>query len=283
MAKAPKARRRDPRPQRRAVRYRVQAPLDVTVLRSGVPDTLPGRAVNLGDRGIGAVLAGEVKPGEAVGVEIRLPHMADPLRMRALVKYHDKLRCGMEFVGLTPEQHALIREWVNKAKAQPEPIVPSAPPGGKGSEWASSAVEFPSRKRGKGWIFLLGSAAILLAVLWWRWNAGWAEIESSLANQSQAEPRPQIHVPAEEMEKLVTHRVDPDYPAAARPANLQDVIVLDVLVSRDGTVTDVQALNGPDLLARAATDALRWWRFQPYRVNGQAVAVETTVAVEFKP
>jgi TonB family protein len=283
MAKAPKARRREAGPQRRAVRYRVQAPLDVTVLRSGVPDTLPGRAVNLGDCGFGAVLAGEVKPGETVGVEIRLPHMTDPLRMRALVKYHDRLRCGMEFVGLTAEQHALIRDWVNKAKAQPEPIVPGAPPSGKGSQWVSSAVDLPRRKRGKGWIFLLGSGAIFLAVLWWRWNAGWAEIESGLANQTQVEQRPQIHVPAEEMEKLVTHRVDPDYPAAARPANLQGVIVLDVAVSREGTVTDVQALNGPDVLARAATDALRWWRFEPYRVNGQPVPVETTVAVEFKP
>ena len=85
------------------------------------------------------------------------------------------------------------------------------------------------------------------------------------------------------MEKLVIHRVDPDYPAAARPMNLQGVIVLDVIVGSDGSVADVHALNGPDVLARAAVDALRWWRFEPYRVNGQPVVVETTVAVEFKP
>jgi outer membrane biosynthesis protein TonB len=29
-------------------------------------------------------------------------------------------------------------------------------------------------------------------------------------------------------------------------------------------------------------DALRWWKFEPYRVNGQAETVETTVAIEFK-
>jgi outer membrane biosynthesis protein TonB len=29
-------------------------------------------------------------------------------------------------------------------------------------------------------------------------------------------------------------------------------------------------------------EALRWWKFEPYRVNGEPVAVETTVAVEFK-
>ena len=43
------------RPSRRRLpRYRVQAPLDVTVLRSGIPDTVPGRSVNLCERGIAA-------------------------------------------------------------------------------------------------------------------------------------------------------------------------------------------------------------------------------------
>ena len=92
------------------LRYRVQAPLDVTVLRSGIPDTLPGRSVNLGEGGVAAVLAGELLPGEAVGVEIRLPQAADPLRTRALVRHQDKLRSGLEFVGLSAEQQAAIRD-----------------------------------------------------------------------------------------------------------------------------------------------------------------------------
>jgi protein TonB len=85
------------------------------------------------------------------------------------------------------------------------------------------------------------------------------------------------------MEKLVIHRVDPDYPAAARPGNLQGVVVLDVVVGRDGSVADMHALNGPEVLAQAAMEAMRWWRFEPYLVEGQPVVVETTVAMEFKP
>jgi protein TonB len=85
------------------------------------------------------------------------------------------------------------------------------------------------------------------------------------------------------MLKLVTHRVDPDYPAAARAAKLQGVIVLDVVVARDGSVVDVRALNGPEVLAQAAMDAMRWWRFEPYRIDGKALTVRTTVAMEFKP
>ena len=278
--------------RRRCLRYRVQAPLDVTVLRSGIPDTLPGRAVNLGEGGVAAVLAGELMPGEAVGVEIRLPMVADPLRTRALVRYHDKLRSGMEFVGLSVEQQAAIRDWAGEVKAEVEPRVrvkiPLEAAAGKGSESGGSGggTRPPAHKRrGRGWIFLLLSAAILLAVLWWRWNRGWEDLESSLRKDEKTteQPRPQAHVPADAMEKLVTHRVDPEYPAAARPANLRGVIVLDVVVGRDGSVVDVHALNGPDVLAQAATDAMRWWRFEPYRVDGQAAVVETTVAMEFKP
>jgi protein TonB len=129
---------------------------------------------------------------------------------------------------------------------------------------------------------LLLSALILLAVLWWRWNRGWEDLESDL-RKNDTILRPEANVPADVMEKLVTHRVDPDYPVAARPNNLRGVVVLDVIVARDGSVARVRPLNGPDVLAQSAMDALRWWRFEPYRVNGQAVMVETTVAVEFKP
>jgi len=280
--------------RRRGLRYRVQAPLDVTVLRSGIPDTLPGRSVNLGEGGIAAVLAGELLPGEAVGVEIRLPQAADPLRTRALVRHHDTLRSGMEFVGLSAEQQAAIRDWAGEVKAEPEV---SAPPtvategksfetGGSGGGQPPAAVrKHRSRVWKFTWIFLLLLAAILLAGLWWRWRRGWEDLESALPKSEKTleANQPKTQVAADVMEKLVTHRVDPEYPAAARPARLHGVIALDVVVGRDGSVVEIHALNGPDILAGAAVEALRWWRFEPYRVGGQPVVAETTVAVEFNP
>jgi TonB family protein len=289
LATGGQARGREQASRRRWLRYRVQALLDVTVVRSGVPDVLPGRSVNLGEGGVSAVLAGELLPGEAVGVEIRLPQAADPLRTRALVRHQDKLRSGLQFVGLSAEQREAIRGFVGDAKAELEPGVRGKIPieAGKGSEsGGSSRGQSQVRTRpGRGWIFFVVSAAVLLTVLWWRWNRGWEDLESSLpGSEKTGEPqRPQAQVPAEVMEKLVTHRVDPEYPAAARPAKLQGVIVLDVVVGRDGSVMEVQALNGPEVLAEAAMEALRWWRFEPYRVDGKAVVVETKVAMEFKP
>jgi len=299
--------------RRRVPRFQVQAPLDVTVLRSGVPDTVPGRSVNVCERGIAAVLAGELVPGEAVGVEVRLPLVSDPLRARAMVRYQDKLRCGLEFIGLTAEQRAGIRDWAKVAKADtesgasPAPVIDAAAPvmenpvarktaealggkgatktgiasGGRGS--AGGAPGKPKKPRGALWTSLLLVAAIAVAVFWWKWNRAWDELESGLKTQeTTSAEKAQAQVPAEVMERLLVHRVEPAYPPEARKANLQGIIALDIVIGRDGSVASMHPLNGPDVLARAAMDALRWWKFEPYRVNGEPAVVETTVAVEFK-
>ncbi|MGB8969261.1 MAG: PilZ domain-containing protein, partial [Candidatus Sulfotelmatobacter sp.] len=182
MATGGQAPGREQASRRRWLRYRVQALLDVTVVRSGIPDVLPGRSVNLGEGGVSAVLAGELSPGETVGVEIRLPQVADPLRARALVRHQDKLRSGLEFVGLSAEQQAAIRDWAGDAKAELETGVRGRIPleAGKGSESGGSVGSQLLTRRGRDrrWIFFAAAAAILLTALWWRWNRGWEDIES---------------------------------------------------------------------------------------------------------
>jgi Gram-negative bacterial TonB protein C-terminal/PilZ domain len=271
--------------RRRRLRYRVQAPLDVTVLRSGIPDTLPGRAVNLGEGGVAAVLAGELMPGEAVGVEIRLPRVATPVRTRALVRHHDKLCSGMEFVGMSAEQQSAIRGWAQETKADAtlQAKNPIHPPKGAGIPPSPLTQHQVSKRRRHGWIFLLLAAAILSFAFWLHWSRSWKDLESGLPGSENTTVQAEAHVPAAVMEKLVIHRVDPDYPAAARPEKLQAVILLDVIIGREGSVVETHALNGPEVLAQAAESALRWWRFEPYLVNGKPAVVETTVAVEFKP
>src|SRR5580698_240402 len=196
--------------RRRVPRYDVRTPLEVTVLRSGVPDAVPGRLINLCERGVAAMLAGELRPGEVVGVEVSLPLAHDSLRTRAMVRYQDKLRCGLEFVGLSLEQRAAIREWAKGAKSDTavisvsapvqtpdkiengEPLlfssgtavglpadIPSDDSRGTASENSSDSPHQPSKKgRGFGWMIFLVLAAIAVAGLWWRWNRGWAELES---------------------------------------------------------------------------------------------------------
>ena len=280
--------------RRRVPRFPLHEPLDVTVLRSGIPDTVPGRSLNVCERGLAAVLAGELLPGESVGLELRLSTIENPLRARALVKYQDKLRCGLEFVGLSAEQRTAIRDWakgstleaeapavsnpvVAKTEVNAEPVPAEKPPqlDGHGPR--------KKKRRAAGWIILAVLAIVALVAFWWRWNRGWDEIESGLKkSQTVSSEKPQAQVPAEVMEKLLVHRVEPAYPAEARQANLEGTIALDVVIGRDGSVLTMHPLNGPDVLSRAAMDALRWWKFEPYRINGEPAVVETTVAVEFK-
>lgn len=283
---------RDKLSRRRVPRYPAQVSLDVTVLRSGIPDTLPGRAVNFCERGIAAVLAGELIPGETVGMEIWLEGTAQPLRARALVRHHDRLRCGMEFLGLSNDQQAAIRDWAMQIKSVSE-SAPAATTsedsgaresGGRGPYHKGGGPRRPVRRqRRRLWIPVLCVVLVLLAVFWWRWNLGWQELESGLSGHAVSAEQPKAHIPAEEMEKLLIHRVEPEYPRTARGTGLQGVIALDVVVGRDGSVLALRPLNGPDVLARSAMDALRWWKFEPYKVNGEPVVVETTLAVEFKP
>jgi len=276
--------------RRHAPRFLVRVPIDVSVLRSGIPDTLPGRSVNLCEHGLAAILPGEVSPGEAVGVEVRLPLSADILRSRALVRHQDKLQCGMEFIGLSVEQQAAIRNWMEDSKAEPEVRHSSmSEPESQGDvSRAASSPAAPGKTRrkphGRGWTLLLVLAAILAAIFWWRWNRSWQELEAGLGSHGTASAdQPRVQVAAEVMGKLLVRKVEPDYPAAARKAKLQGTIVLEIVVGRDGSVVGMRPVNGPDVLARSAMDALRWWKFEPYRVNGEPAAVETTVAVEFKP
>jgi TonB family protein len=279
--------------RRRVPRFLMQAQVDLTVLRSGVPDTVPGRSVNVCERGVAAIVAGELVTGESVGVELYLPPLVEPLRTRALVRYQDRLRCGLEFVALSAEQRASIRDWTKEAKAIAEEMSVSAAV--KPTEKKNSQAKRESdsliggkppatktrKRRGLWWlvavVFLLSAAAI-----WWRWNRAWEELESGLRSSPSAAETPRAQVPAEMMQKLLVHRVEPVYPAEARKEKLEGTIALNIVVGRDGSVLIMHALNGPDVLARAAMDALRWWKFEPYRINGEPAVVETTVAVEFK-
>ena len=73
----------------------------------------------------------------------------------------------------------------------------------------------------------------------------------------------------------------PRYPVDARAAYVQGTVVLQVTISEEGAVTDLDVISGPPLLRQAAIDAVRTWRYRPYLINGEPVAVETQVNIVF--
>jgi protein TonB len=73
----------------------------------------------------------------------------------------------------------------------------------------------------------------------------------------------------------------PAYPAAARAQRVQGVVALDVLVDETGKVVETTVIVGHPLLQAAAKDALRNWRYQPARLNGEPIPMHIKVNLRF--
>jgi TonB family protein len=84
------------------------------------------------------------------------------------------------------------------------------------------------------------------------------------------------------MEKRILTKVEPTYPEAARKAGTEGLVVLDARIARDGSVKSLRPVSGSALLLQSATEAVQSWKFEPYLSGGEAVEVETTIAVEFR-
>lgn len=77
-------------------------------------------------------------------------------------------------------------------------------------------------------------------------------------------------------------RVNAIYPPQARAMGQHGIVVLEALVGPDGSVKDVKVVSGPPMLRQAAMDAVRRWKYEPFRLNGKRIAAQTQVQVEFK-
>jgi TonB family protein len=96
------------------------------------------------------------------------------------------------------------------------------------------------------------------------------------------EPASILELPSEEAEASLLHRVEPDYPEAARQQNIQGMVVLDLHIGQDGGVQQVTPVSGPPLLAGAATTAVKQWRFKPRLVGGHPAEVRTRITLDFR-
>jgi len=81
---------------------------------------------------------------------------------------------------------------------------------------------------------------------------------------------------------LLTNRVEPTYPPVAREAHIHGEVVLTAIIDKDGNIENLQLVSGHPMLAPAAINAVKQWRYKPYLLNGQAVEVETTITVNFE-
>jgi periplasmic protein TonB len=99
-----------------------------------------------------------------------------------------------------------------------------------------------------------------------------------IVKQAPAKPLP---ITSRVMAGNLLLRTLPQYPAIARTAHIQGIVVLQATISKTGLIENLRVDSGPPMLRQAAIDAVQTWRYKPYLLNGDPVEVETTINVVF--
>lgn len=102
-----------------------------------------------------------------------------------------------------------------------------------------------------------------------------------LAKTPEPAPVKRIRVAARVVEANLIRDVAPTYPPEAGRARIEGAVVLLAVIGKDGSVQDVRVESGLPLLAQAAIDAVKQWRYRPYLLNGEPVEVDSRITINF--
>lgn len=116
-------------------------------------------------------------------------------------------------------------------------------------------------------------------------ESGVGTVLDGQAQQSQGTgpPAQRFRVGGNVMAARMVKQVQPKYPKAAKKAGITGTVLLHVIITKDGSVTEIQYVSGPQELALSAIDAVRQWKYQPMWINGQPVDVDSTIKIVFTP
>jgi len=80
----------------------------------------------------------------------------------------------------------------------------------------------------------------------------------------------------------LVYRKEPAYPPLALMARVQGEVLLRAIVSKDGSIKELEVVSGNPMLNPTAIAAVQQWRYRPFMLNGEPVEVETNVTVIFQ-
>ena len=110
-------------------------------------------------------------------------------------------------------------------------------------------------------------------------GCGGRTFDVSVASADTQHSRPaRLRVSQGVMEQSRIYYVKPVYPGDMQK---QGDVTVSFLVGTDGTVEKVTALDGDSMLAQAAIEAVKQWKYKPYLLNGEPIEVETRAVVSF--
>jgi protein TonB len=80
---------------------------------------------------------------------------------------------------------------------------------------------------------------------------------------------------------VLEHSVQPVYPPFAMERRIEGAVVVEATVAEDGSVRNARAIRGQSLLAQAAVEAVRRWRYRAAVLNGKPEATQTQITINF--
>jgi TonB family protein len=108
-------------------------------------------------------------------------------------------------------------------------------------------------------------------------------VGAALAQQTDASGEPKLVLSQEVMARQLIHRVEPDYPEAAKAQGISGLVVIQFQIDTEGHVAQPNVASGDPLLTDAAVNAVKQWQFKPFLLNGEPVAVQTSATVRVGP
>lgn len=108
-------------------------------------------------------------------------------------------------------------------------------------------------------------------------------LDLSRSNAMTILPPAPIRVGGNVQAARIVSRAMPAYPAEASEQRLGGTVHLEATVTKEGTIRSLIVLDGHPVLAEAAMEAVRQWRYRPTRLNGIPVEVITSISITFKP
>jgi protein TonB len=105
-------------------------------------------------------------------------------------------------------------------------------------------------------------------------------VGSTAAPPKMATPQ-KLRVSSGVAEGNLLRKIEPQYPPMAKVAHIQGDVLLAATISKSGVIENLHVVSGHPILAQAAMDAVKQWKYKPYLLNGEPVEVETTVKVTF--
>jgi protein TonB len=104
----------------------------------------------------------------------------------------------------------------------------------------------------------------------------------TLSAAHSKEPTAPLPIGGDVVSAKLLKSVPPVYPSAARSQRVGGEVKIDALIDVSGNVSTMKVISGPALLHQAAMSALKQWKYEPAKLDGNPTPMHLTVIVQFR-